>query len=484
MHSLSVAEMASALTEGQCTSEELAQVFLDRIARFDTQLNSLITVDPERALAQARAADARRRQGGCGPLTGIPIIHKDIFLTQDQRTTCGSRMLERFVPHFDATIVARCAAAGLVTLGKSNMDEFAMGSSNETSYFGPVRNPWDTARVPGGSSGGSAAAVEARLAPLATGSDTGGSIRQPAALCGITGLKPTYGRVSRWGMIAFASSLDQAGVFGRDAHDCALLLELMAGFDPRDSTSVDRPVPAYSAGLEQSLAGLRVGVPAEFFGAGLEPAVGAAVETALAALKDLGATVHPVHLPNLGLSVPTYYTLAPAEASSNLSRFDGVRYGHRCEQPANLEDLYKRSRAEGFGTEVKRRIMIGTYVLSAGYYDAYYLKAQRCRRLITEDFRRAFETVDVLVGPTAPEVAFRLGEKTDDPVKMYLSDINTIAVNLAGLPGLSLPAGFVDGLPVGMQLIGPHFSEGRLLNVAHQFQRETDWHRQLPPAFA
>ncbi|HET7687529.1 MAG TPA: amidase family protein, partial [Candidatus Macondimonas sp.] len=357
MHSLSVAEMASALAEGQCTSEELAQVFLDRIARFDPQLNSLITVDPEWTLAQARAADARRRSGEAGPLTGVPIIHKDIFLTQGQRTTCGSRMLERFVPHFDATIVARCAAAGLVTLGKANMDEFAMGSSNETSYFGPVRNPWDTARVPGGSSGGSAAAVAARLAPLATGSDTGGSIRQPAALCGITGLKPTYGRVSRWGMIAFASSLDQAGVFGRDARDCALLLELMAGFDPRDSTSVDCPVPAYSASLEQSLAGLRVGVPAEFFGAGLEPAVGAAVEAALAALKELGATVHPVHLPNLGLSVPTYYTLAPAEASSNLSRFDGVRYGHRCAQPANLEDLYKRSRAEGFGAEVKRRIM-------------------------------------------------------------------------------------------------------------------------------
>ena len=364
------------------------------------------------------------------------------------------------------------------------MDEFAMGSSNETSYFGPVRNPWDPARVPGGSSGGSAAAIAARLAPLATGSDTGGSIRQPAALCGITGLKPTYGRVSRYGMIAFASSLDQAGVFGRDAQDCALLLEAMAGFDPRDSTSVDHPVPHYAGTLTNPLTGLRIGIPAEFFGAGLEPAVASAVESALKVFESLGATLHPVQLPNLGLSVPTYYTLAPAEASSNLSRFDGVRYGHRCENPVNLEDLYKRSRGEGFGAEVKRRIMIGTYVLSAGYYDAYYLKAQRCRRLITEDFRRVFEEVDVLAGPTAPEVAFRLGEKTDDPVKMYLSDINTIAVNLAGLPGLSLPAGFVDDLPVGLQLIGPHFEEGRLLNMAHQFQRETDWHRRHPTAFA
>jgi len=484
MHSLSVAEMAEALAQGQCTSEELTEVFLERIAQFDGELNSLVTVEPERALAQARAADARRRGSDAGPLTGVPMIHKDIFLTAGQRTTCGSRMLGDFVPPFDATIVARCAAAGLVTLGKANMDEFAMGSSNETSYFGPVRNPWDPARVPGGSSGGSAAAVAARLAPLATGSDTGGSIRQPAALCGITGLKPTYGRVSRYGMIAFASSLDQAGVFGRDAQDCALLLEAMAGFDPRDSTSVDRPVPHYAGSLNHPLSGLRIGIPAEFFGAGLDPAVGEAVEAALEVFETLGATLHPVHLPNLGLSVPTYYTLAPAEASSNLSRFDGVRYGHRCEHPANLEDLYKRSRGEGFGAEVKRRIMIGTYVLSAGYYDAYYLKAQRCRRLITEDFRRVFETVDVLAGPTAPEVAFRLGEKTDDPVKMYLSDINTIAVNLAGLPGLSLPAGFVENLPVGLQLIGPHFEEGRLLNMAHQYQRETDWHRRHPTAFA
>jgi aspartyl-tRNA(Asn)/glutamyl-tRNA(Gln) amidotransferase subunit A len=484
MHDLTLAELAEALASRACSSEELTTHLLARIEQYDGELNSLITVDAENALAAARQADAERSAGRAGRLTGVPLIHKDIFLTAGVRTSCGSRMLANFVPPFDATVVERCRQAGMVMLGKANMDEFAMGSSNETSHFGPVHNPWDTARVPGGSSGGSAAAVAAGLAPAATGTDTGGSIRQPAALCGITGLKPTYGRVSRFGMIAFASSLDQAGVFARSAEDAALLLQTMAGFDPRDSTSAELPVPDYAAALTQPLAGLRVGVVEEFFGEGLDAGVAGALEAAVGVLQELGAEVSRVHLPQLGLSVPTYYVIAPAEASSNLSRFDGVRYGYRCEAPKDLEDLYKRSRGEGFGAEVKRRIMIGTYVLSAGYYDAYYLKAQRCRRLITDDFRRAFEQVDVLVAPSAPEVAFRLGEKTDDPLKMYLSDINTIAVNLAGLPGISVPAGQVQGLPVGLQLIGRHFEEARLLNVAHQFQRETDWHRQRPARFA
>ncbi|MDY6942882.1 MAG: Asp-tRNA(Asn)/Glu-tRNA(Gln) amidotransferase subunit GatA [Pseudomonadota bacterium] len=483
MYDLSVSEMSEALQRRACSSEEVTEILLDRIAALDSQLNSLITVDREQALAQAREADQRIQRGDGGPLTGVPLIHKDIFLTQGVKTTCGSKMLSNFVPPFDATVVTRCREAGLVSLGKANMDEFAMGSSNETSYFGPVRNPWDTMRVPGGSSGGSAAAVAARLAPLATGTDTGGSIRQPAALCGITGIKPTYGRVSRWGMIAFASSLDQAGVFARDARDAALLLEAIAGFDGKDSTCVNQAVPAYRFMLEQPLKGLRIGRPEQFFGDGIDPEVRRCIEEAEAVLVELGAEVRPVTLPNLDLSVPTYYVIAPAECSSNLSRFDGVRYGYRCEDPRDLEDMYKRTRSEAFGAEVKRRIMIGTYALSAGYYDAYYLKAQKCRRLITEDFIKAFEEVDVIMGPTSPETAFKLGEKTDDPVKMYLSDINTIAVNLAGLPGLSMPVGFAGGLPVGVQLIGKHFDEGKLLNVAHQYQRETDWHRQVPPGF-
>jgi len=381
-------------------------------------------------------------------------------------------------------VTQKLKAAGAVMIGKTNMDEFAMGSSNETSFYGPVKNPWDTATVPGGSSGGSAAAVAARLVPVATGTDTGGSIRQPAALCGITGLKPTYGRVSRYGMIAFASSLDQGGPFARTAEDVAVMLTAMAGFDPRDSTSVDRPVDDYRAGLGDSLQGLRIGLPKEFFGEGLDGGVAAAVEAALEEYKKLGATVVDVSLPNSALSVPAYYVVAPAECSSNLSRFDGVRYGYRAENPHDLEDLYKRSRGEGFGAEVKRRIMIGTYALSAGYYDAYYLKAQQVRRLIREDFLRAFEQVDVIMGPTSPGVAFRLGEKADDPVTMYLSDIYTIAVNLAGLPGMSVPAGFAAGLPVGLQLIGNYFDEGRLLAAAHQYQQVTDWHTRCPEGFA
>ena len=483
MHTLTAMEMLEAMHRGELTSEELTRDLLARIERLEPQLNSLITVDAEGAMNQARQADARRSKGQGGPLCGLPVIHKDIFLTRGIRTTCGSRMLDNFIAPFDAAVVERCRAAGMVTLGKANMDEFAMGSSNETSYYGAVRNPWDTNRVPGGSSGGSAAAVAARLAPFSTGTDTGGSIRQPAALCGVTGIKPTYGRVSRWGMIAFASSLDQAGVFARSAEEAAQLLQVIAGFDPRDSTSVDRPVPGYVQGLGLPLDGLRIGVAEEFMGEGLDDGVRARVEEAVAQLGELGADIRRVRLPNLGLSVPTYYVLAPAEASSNLARYDGVRYGYRCENPADLKDLYRRSRADGFGEEVKRRIMIGTYALSAGYYDAYYRKAQQCRRLITDDFRAAFESVDVIVGPTSPEVAFRLGEKTDDPVRMYLSDLNTIAVNLAGLPGMSIPAGCSAGLPVGLQLVAPHFEEGRLLHVAHQYQRETDWHRQSPPGF-
>jgi aspartyl-tRNA(Asn)/glutamyl-tRNA(Gln) amidotransferase subunit A len=480
MHDKTLAELANALDAGELSSEELTRHFLDRIERLDGALNSFVTVVRERALEQARAADARRVAGQKGALLGMPIAHKDIFCTDGVKTSCGSRMLDNFTAPYDATVVARLQQAGAVMLGKTNMDEFAMGSSNETSFYGPVRNPWDTERVPGGSSGGSAAAVAARLTPAATGTDTGGSIRQPAALTGITGLKPTYGRVSRYGMIAFASSLDQGGPMARTAEDCAIMLGAMAGFDPRDSTSVDREVPDYTATLNDSVEGLRVGLPKEYFGEGLDARVAAAVKAAVEALESLGATVREVSLPNTGLAVPTYYVIAPAECSSNLSRYDGVRFGYRAENPRDLEDLYKRSRGEGFGPEVKRRIMIGTYALSAGYYDAYYLKAQRVRRLIADDFRRAFDDVDVLACPTSPTVAFAIGEKADDPVTMYLSDIFTINVNLAGLPGLSIPAGLVDGLPVGLQLVGNYFDEARLLNVAHRFQQATDWHTRLP----
>jgi len=483
MHSATVAQLSAGLRQRKFSATELARDLLGRITRAQPALNAFISIESEAALAAAAEADRRLAAGGAPPLTGVPIAHKDLFCTAGVRTTCGSRMLANFISPYDATVVARLRAAGVVTLGKTNMDEFAMGSSNENSYFGPVRNPWDPTRVPGGSSGGSAAAVAARLVPAATGTDTGGSIRQPAALCGITGLKPTYGRVSRYGMVAFASSLDQAGVLARSAEDAALLLGAMAGFDPRDSTSVDAPVPDYQAGLDQPLAGLRVGLLKEFFDQGLDPAVEACLRTALEVLRAQGAVLREVSLPNLPLSVPTYYVVAPAECSSNLARFDGVRYGHRCENPRDLRDLYERSRGEGFGAEVKRRIMTGTYVLSAGYYDAYYLKAQRVRALIADDFRRAFSDVDVLISPTTPTPAFAIGAKTDDPVTMYLNDIYTIGANLAGLPALSVPCGFVSGLPVGMQIIGGHFTEARLLSVAHRYQRETDWHQRAPEGY-
>ncbi len=480
MHEHTLSELSGLLAGGDVSSVELTRHFLDRIASLDPRLNAFITVTPEAALASAEEADQRRAAGRAGPLTGVPIAHKDIFCTAGVRTSCGSRMLDNFVSPYDATVVERLAAAGMVCLGKTNMDEFAMGSSNETSWYGPVRNPWDLDRVPGGSSGGSAAAVGARIAPAATGTDTGGSIRQPAALVGITGLKPTYGRVSRYGMIAFASSLDQAGTLTRSAEDAGLLLGAMAGHDPRDSTCVDAPVPDYVGGLSGELAGLRVGLVREFFDAGLDAGNRKAIEAAIPILKDLGAELVEVSMPNLALSVPTYYVVAPAECSSNLSRFDGVRFGHRCEDPKDLLDLYERSRSEGFGTEVKRRILTGTYVLSAGYYDAYYLKAQKVRQLIAADFRQAFGEADVLLGPTTPTPAFRLGEKTDNPVTMYLNDIYTIGVNLAGLPGMSVPCGFADDLPVGLHLVANHFQEGRLLNTAHAFQQATDWHRRAP----
>jgi aspartyl-tRNA(Asn)/glutamyl-tRNA(Gln) amidotransferase subunit A len=483
MHNKTLAQLSAALRDGEVSSTELTQHMLQRIKAHNERLNSFVCVTEELALEQARAADERIRAGQAGPLTGIPIAHKDIFCTRGVRTSCGSRMLENFIAPYDATVVGKLRHAGAVMLGKTNMDEFAMGSSNETSWFGPVRNPWDTETVPGGSSGGSAAAVAARLCAAATGTDTGGSIRQPAALTGITGLKPTYGRCSRWGMIAFASSLDQAGPMTRTAEDAALMLAGMAGFDERDSTSAQRPVDDYAAGLNAPIEGVRIGVVREFMGDGLDAGVGASVELALDEFKRLGAELVEVSLPNAGLSVPVYYVVAPAECSSNLARFDGVRYGHRCDDPKDLEDLYKRSRSEGFGPEVKRRIMIGTYALSAGYYDAYYLKAQKVRQLIADDFRTAFEQCDLIVGPTAPGTAFRLGEKADDPVSMYLSDIYTIAVNLAGLPGMSVPAAASGGMPVGLQLIGNYFDETRLLNVAHQLQLATDWHRQKPGGF-
>jgi len=484
MFDKTVAELSAALRAKKVSSAELTRGYLDRISKYK-DLNAFISLDPERSLAQARAADERIAKGQGGPLTGVPMAQKDIFCADGWLTTCGSKMLSNFVAPYNATVIEKFNAAGCVNLGKTNMDEFAMGSSNETSFYGPVKNPWDTAAVPGGSSGGSAAAVAARLAPAATGTDTGGSIRQPAALCGITGIKPSYGRVSRYGMIAFASSLDQGGPMTRTAEDAALLLNAMCGFDPRDSTSVDQPVPDFTATLNHSIKGLRIGLPKEYFGAGLSADVAKVVETAIAEYKKLGAEVVEVSLPNSQLAIPCYYVLAPAEASSNLARFDGVRYGYRAPEYKDLIDMYCKTRAQGFGAEVKRRILIGTYVLSAGYYDAYYLQAQRLRRLITDDFNRAFEKCDVIMGPTSPTTAFNLGSKTDDPVAMYLSDIYTISVNLAGLPGMSIPAGFgADQRPVGLQLIGKYFDEARLLNAAHQYQQATDWHQRAPKEFA
>jgi len=482
LHTLSIAELGLRLVRKEISSVELTRFFLARIERLNPALNALISVTPDQALEAAAEADRRRAAGEDAPLLGIPLIHKDIFCTEGVRTSCGSRMLDNFIAPYDATVVTRLKSAGAIMLAKSNMDEFAMGSSNETSYYGPVKNPWNTRKVPGGSSGGSAAATAARLAPFATGTDTGGSIRQPAALTGVTGIKPTYGRVSRYGMIAFASSLDQAGVFARSAADAAPVLKAMAGFDPRDSTSVDAPVPDYTAALDAPLAGLKIGLLREFF-EGLESRNAALIHDAIAIYRALGAQTVEVSLPHLPLSVPTYYVVAPAECSSNLSRFDGVRFGYRCENPKDLTDLYERSRGEGFGPEVKRRIMTGTYVLSAGYFDAYYLKAQKVRRLITDDFRAAFAQVDLLIGPTTPTPAFDIGAKMEDPVTMYLNDIYTIGANLAGLPAMSLPCGFVDGLPMGLQLIGPHFSEGKLLNAAHRFQQETGWHNRTPGGY-
>ena len=487
----SVTALSQALASSEISSVELTQLYLERIARHNPQINAFITVNAEKSLAQAKAADQLRATGHATPLTGIPLAQKDIFCSKGWLTTCGSRMLSNFVSPYDASVIERFNAAGAVILGKTNMDEFAMGSSNETSYFGAVKNPWDLSRVPGGSSGGSAAAVAARLAPAATGTDTGGSIRQPAALCNLTGLKPTYGVVSRYGMIAFASSLDQAGPMAHSAQDCALLLNTMAGFDERDSTSLDRPPEDYcrelsSAADDKPLAGLRIGLPKEFFGeterSGCSPEVMQLVETAIAQYRQLGAEVVEVSLPNMKLSVPAYYVIAPAEASSNLSRFDGVRYGYRAPDYADLNDMYAKSRAQGFGAEVKRRILIGAYVLSHGYYDAYYLQAQRIRRLIASDFVAAFKQCDVILGPTSPSTAFKLGEKAADPVQMYLSDIYTIAVNLAGLPGMSIPCGFAGGLPAGLQLIGDYFSEARLLNAAHRYQQASAWHLQRPQA--
>jgi len=486
MINASLKELAQALAAKQISSVELSTLFLDRIERLNPVFNAFVTVDREKSLKMARDADARIAAGTAGPLTGIPIAQKDIFCAEGWTTTCGSKMLANFVSPYDATVISKMhGEAGMVSLGKTNMDEFAMGSSNETSYFGAVRNPWDRERVPGGSSGGSAAAIASRMAPAATGTDTGGSIRQPAALCNLTGLKPTYGLVSRYGMIAFASSLDQGGPMAASAEDCALLLNTMVGFDERDSTSLERPAEDYTRELgeksgDKPLAGLRIGLPKEFFGAGCDAGVMAAVQAAIAEYEKLGAACVEVSLPNSHLSVPAYYVIAPAEASSNLSRFDGVRYGFRAEDYTSLDDMYMKSRAQGFGAEVKRRILIGTYVLSHGYYDAYYLQAQRIRRLIANDFVEAFKRCDVILGPTSPSTAFKLGEKAADPVQMYLSDIYTIAVNLAGLPGMSLPCGFAEGLPVGLQLIGNYFAEGALLNVAHRYQQATDWHRRLP----
>lgn len=483
MHQLTLAEIARGLAAKEFSAEELTRTLLARIHQLDPQLNSFISITDEPAIEQSRAADARRAAGEQGALLGAPIAHKDLFCTEGVLTSCASKILSGFKAPYDATVVARLKAAGAVSLGKLNMDEFAMGSSNESSHYGAVKNPWNLERVPGGSSGGSAAAVAARLVPAATGTDTGGSIRQPAAFTNLTGIKPTYGRVSRWGMIAYASSLDQGGPLARTAEDCALMLGAIAGFDPKDSTSVDQPVDDYLAALNQPLAGLRIGLPKEYFGAGLDSRIASAVLAVVEELKKLGATVKEVSLPNMQHAIPAYYVIAPAEASSNLSRFDGVRFGYRCENPSSLEDLYKRSRAEGFGDEVKRRIMVGTYALSAGYYDAYYLKAQKIRRLIKNDFVSAFAEVDVILGPTTPNPAWKLGEKNNDPVAQYLEDIYTITANLAGLPGLSMPAGFVDGLPVGVQLLAPYFQEGRLLNVAHQYQQATDWHKQAPAGF-
>ena len=484
MTDASLSELRAQLDARKVSSRELTQACLERIAARNAELNAFISTDAEKSLALADAADRRIAAGEAGPLTGIPLAHKDIFCAKGWRTSCGSKMLADFVSPYDSTVVARCDAAGAVNLGKLNMDEFAMGSSNENSHFGPARNPWDLNRVPGGSSGGSAVAVAAGLVSAATGTDTGGSIRQPAAWCGLTGLKPTYGAVSRWGMVAYASSLDQGGPIARSAADCAVLLNAIAGFDEKDSTSVERPAEDYARALaapaERRLKGLRIGLPTAFFGPGIAPGVRAAVDAAIAQFRELGAEIREVDLPNASLSLPAYYVIALAEASSNLSRFDGVRYGYRASEYGDLADMYAKSRAQGFGAEVKRRILVGTYVLSHGYYDAYYLQAQKIRRLIADDFRRTFAECDLIAGPTTPTTAFRIGEKSDDPVQMYLDDIFTVPVNLAGLPAMSIPCGMADGLPVGLQLIGDYFSEARLIGAGDAYQQATDWHQRRP----
>ncbi len=483
MHKSTLAQLSTALKEKKISSKELTQLYLERCKQFNNALNCFVTINEEEALGQAKKADEKIASDNCTALTGIPFAHKDIFCTNGIKTSCGSKMLDNFIAPYDATVVEKMNNADMIMLGKTNMDEFAMGSSNETSFYGPVKNPWDSERVPGGSSGGSASAVAARLCPAATGTDTGGSIRQPASLCGITGLKPTYGRVSRYGMIAFASSLDQGGPMTQTAEDAALLMNVIAGFDKRDSTSAEHPVDDYTASLNNPIAGLKIGLPKEYFGEGLDSDIAKLIEDGIKELEKLGATCKEIELPNTNLSIPAYYVVAPAECSSNLSRFDGVRFGYRCDDPKDLSDLYCRSRGDGFGKEVKRRIMIGTYVLSAGYYDAYYLKAQQVRHLIRDDFQNAFKEVDVIAGPTATGTAFKLNEKMNDPVSMYLSDIYTVSVNLAGLPAISVPAGFVNNLPVGMQLIGNSFQESFLLNIAHQFQQATDHHRAVPGGF-
>ncbi len=482
MHNKTITELAKDLREGKFSSVELTQSYLDRIKKH-SELNCFITVAEDFAIESAKMADIKLANGDASPLTGIPIAQKDIFCTQGTKTSCGSKMLDNFISPYNATVVEKFNHSGAVMLGKLNMDEFAMGSSNETSFYGAVQNPWDTSTVPGGSSGGSASAVAAHLTAAATGTDTGGSIRQPAAFCGITGLKPSYGRVSRYGMIAFASSLDQAGPMTRSAEDAATLLQTMSGFDPKDSTSMNKPVPDYSMGLNNSLEGLKIGLPKEFFSEGLNDSVARVIETAVDEYRKMGAEIKEVSLPHMKLSIPVYYVIAPAECSANLSRFDGVRFGYRCDEPKDLNDLYIRSRGEAFGDEVKRRILMGTYALSAGYYDAYYIKAQKVRRLISEDFKQAFSEVDVLMGPVSPSTAFGLGEKTGDPIEMYLADIYTIAVNLAGLPAISIPAGFVNEKPVGLQIISNYFTEPHLLNVAHKYQQTTNWHQQTPKGF-
>ncbi len=482
MHKKSLSELAKDLRDKKYSSIELTQYYLDRIKN-NSDLNCFITVAEEMALEQAKSADSRLSTGNAPPLTGIPIAQKDIFCTRGIKTSCGSKMLDNFIAPYNATVIEKFNDAGAVMIGKLNMDEFAMGSSNETSVYGPVKNPWNIANVPGGSSGGSASAVAARLIPAATGTDTGGSIRQPAAMCGVTGLKPTYGRVSRYGMIAYASSLDQGGPITQTAEDAALLLQTMSGYDPKDSTSVEQAVPDYRETLGDSLNGLKIGLPKEFFNAELDNDIAKTIETAIQEYEKLGAEILEVSMPNLNLAIPAYYVIASAECSTNLSRYDGVRFGYRCDNPADLTDLYIRTRGEAFGPEVKRRILMGTYALSAGYYDAYYLKAQKIRRLISDDFKKALTHVDVLMGPVSPSTAFKIGEKTGDPIQMYLSDIYTIAINLAGLPAMSIPAGFVDESPVGLHIIGNYFEESRLLNIAHQYQQVTDWHQQSPEGF-